>query len=96
MPYLEHELVDEVSDGLDPSQDVEAVGEGDAEPPDETINRRALDAACEAHRVGGGPKCFTKLMQHFTFWYQHPIISLYLVQMWALDATKSISAPGMT
>ena len=55
VPDLEHKLVDEVSDGLDPSQDVEAVGEGDGEPPDETVEGRALDAACEAHRVGGGP-----------------------------------------
>ena len=55
VPDLEHELVDEVSDGLDPSQDVEAVGEGDGEPPDQTVEGRALDATCETQRVGGGP-----------------------------------------
>ena len=52
---LQHEFVDEVCHGLDPSQDVEAVGEGDGEPPDETVEGRALDATRETHRVGGGP-----------------------------------------
>ena len=53
MPDLQHELVDEVGHGLDAAQDVEAVREGDGEPPDEAVEGRALDAG-EGHRVGGG------------------------------------------
>ena len=56
MPYLQHELVDEVGHGFDPAQDVEAVREGDGEPPDEAVEGGALDAG-EGHRVGGGPGC---------------------------------------
>ena len=55
MPYLQHELVDEVGHGLDAAQDVEAVREGDGEPPDEAVEGRALDAG-EGYRVGGRPK----------------------------------------
>ena len=50
VPDLQHELVDEVRHGFDPAQDVEAMREGDGEPPDEAVAGGALDAG-KGHRV---------------------------------------------